>query len=148
MTKQLVLYLMENKLCSKFVGLSAEKGGGTKETLDPPFFKTGCSRPLQPPPLESRLPPHRLILRTEPAMSHNIFPFHATYYPFCLPAAMTVWSSMPQLLSLPAIITFLNDKYRALKWVVDHGCRKTKKIICGMEGENFVAYGRLPSQAH
>jgi len=24
-----------------------------------------------------------------------------------------------------------------------HGCRKTKKIICGMEGENVVAHGRL-----
>ena len=24
--------------------------------------------------------------------------------------------------------------------VVTHGCRKTKKIICGMEGENVVAY--------
>jgi len=32
--------------------------------------------------------------------------------------------------------------------VVAHGCRKTKKIICGMEGENVVAYGRLPSPAH
>ena len=107
----------------------------------------GCSRPLQPPP-PGIAPPHRLILRTEPAMSHNIFPFHATYYSFCLPAAMTVWSSMPQHLSLPAIITFLNDKYRALKRVVYHGCRKTKKILCGMEGENFVAYGRLPSTTH
>ena len=26
--------------------------------------------------------------------------------------------------------------------VVAHGCRKTKKIICGMEVENVVAYGR------
>ena len=25
--------------------------------------------------------------------------------------------------------------------------RKTKQLICGMEGENFVAYGRLPSPA-
>jgi len=55
---------------------------------------------------------------------------------------------MSQHLSLPAIITFLNDKYRALKRVVYHGCRKTKKILCGMEGENFVAYGRLPSTTH
>jgi len=31
--------------------------------------------------------------------------------------------------------------------VVAHGCRKTKKI-CGMEGENAVAYGRLLSPAH
>jgi len=31
--------------------------------------------------------------------------------------------------------------------VVDHGCRKTKKI-CGMEGENDVAYGSLPSPPH
>ena len=29
--------------------------------------------------------------------------------------------------------------------VVAHGCQKTKKIICGMEGENGVAYGLLPS---
>ena len=28
--------------------------------------------------------------------------------------------------------------------VVAHNCRKTNKIICGMEGENVVAYGRLP----
>ena len=26
-------------------------------------------------------------------------------------------------------------------------CRKTKKRKCGMEGENVVAYGRLPSPA-
>jgi len=32
--------------------------------------------------------------------------------------------------------------------VVDHGCRKTQKIICGMEGESVVAYGRLPFPAH
>ena len=32
--------------------------------------------------------------------------------------------------------------------VVAHGCRETKKIICGIEAENFVAYGRLPSSAH
>jgi len=32
--------------------------------------------------------------------------------------------------------------------VVAHSCRRTKKIICGMEGENVVAYGRLPSPAH
>ena len=29
--------------------------------------------------------------------------------------------------------------------VVAYGCRKTKKIVCGMEEENNVAYGRLPS---
>jgi len=29
--------------------------------------------------------------------------------------------------------------------VVAHGCRKTKKLICGMKGKNVVAYGRLPS---
>jgi len=28
--------------------------------------------------------------------------------------------------------------------VVAHGCRKTKQI-CGMEGKNVAAYGRLPS---
>ena len=28
-----------------------------------------------------------------------------------------------------------------------HGCRKTKKIVRGMEGENVVAYGRLPFPA-
>ena len=32
--------------------------------------------------------------------------------------------------------------------VVAHGCRETKKIICGMEAENFVAFSRLPSSAH
>jgi len=32
--------------------------------------------------------------------------------------------------------------------VVAHGCRKTKKVICGKKGENTVAYGRLPSSAH
>jgi len=32
--------------------------------------------------------------------------------------------------------------------VVAHGCRrKRKKLIRGMEGENVVAYGRLPSPA-
>ena len=31
--------------------------------------------------------------------------------------------------------------------VVAHGCRKTKKIICGMEGENVVTYDRLTSPA-
>jgi len=30
---------------------------------------------------------------------------------------------------------------------VAHGCRKTKKLICGMEGENVMAYCRLPSPA-
>ena len=29
--------------------------------------------------------------------------------------------------------------------VVDHDCRKTIKLICGMEGKIVVAYGRLPS---
>ena len=29
--------------------------------------------------------------------------------------------------------------------IVAYGGRKTKKLICGMEGENVVAYGRLPS---
>ena len=28
--------------------------------------------------------------------------------------------------------------------VVAHGCRKTKKLICGTEGEIVVAHGRLP----
>ena len=31
--------------------------------------------------------------------------------------------------------------------VVDHGCRKRKKLICGPEGEKGVAHGRLPSLA-
>ena len=31
--------------------------------------------------------------------------------------------------------------------VVAHDYWKTKKIICGMEGENVVAYGRMPSPA-
>ena len=31
--------------------------------------------------------------------------------------------------------------------VVAYGCRKTKKKICGMEGENVVAYDLLPSPA-
>ena len=31
--------------------------------------------------------------------------------------------------------------------VVAHGCWKTKKIICGMEGKNAVSYGHLPSPA-
>jgi hypothetical protein len=29
--------------------------------------------------------------------------------------------------------------------VVAHGCRKTKKLKCGMEGKNVEAYGCLPS---
>ena len=28
-----------------------------------------------------------------------------------------------------------------------HGCRETKKLICGMEGKNVAAFGRLPSPA-
>ena len=32
--------------------------------------------------------------------------------------------------------------------VVAHGCPKTKKIIFGMEGENVVAYGHLPSSTN
>ena len=32
--------------------------------------------------------------------------------------------------------------------VVAHGCRKRKKLICGLEGEIVVAHGRLPSPAH
>ena len=31
--------------------------------------------------------------------------------------------------------------------IVAHGCRKTKKMICGIEGKNVVAYGCLPSPA-
>ena len=31
--------------------------------------------------------------------------------------------------------------------VVAYDCRKTKKLICGMKGENVVAYGRLPFPA-
>ena len=31
--------------------------------------------------------------------------------------------------------------------VVAHGCRKRKKLICGMEGKIVVAHGRLPSPA-
>jgi len=31
--------------------------------------------------------------------------------------------------------------------VVAHGCRKTKKLICGTEDEIVVAHGRLPSPA-
>ena len=33
------------------------------------------------------------------------------------------------------------------KIVVTHGCRKTKKLICGTEGEIVVAHGRLPFPA-
>ena len=32
--------------------------------------------------------------------------------------------------------------------VVAYGCRKTKNLKCGMEGENVVDYGRLSSPAH
>ena len=32
--------------------------------------------------------------------------------------------------------------------VVAQGCRKTRKLICGMEGKKVVAYGRAPSPAH
>jgi len=35
-----------------------------------------------------------------------------------------------------------------LKKIVAHGCRKTKKLICGMEGEILVAHGRMPSPGH
>ena len=31
--------------------------------------------------------------------------------------------------------------------IVAHGCRKTKNMICGIEGKNVVAYGCLPSPA-
>ena len=31
--------------------------------------------------------------------------------------------------------------------VAAHGCRKTKKLICGTEEEIVVAHGRLPSPA-
>ena len=31
--------------------------------------------------------------------------------------------------------------------VVAYGCRKTKKVIFGMEGENVLAYNHLPSHA-
>jgi len=31
------------------------------------------------------------------------------------------------------------------RMVVAIGCWKTQTIRCGMEGENVVAYGRLPS---
>ena len=31
--------------------------------------------------------------------------------------------------------------------IVAHGCRKTKKLICGMEEKNGVANGRLPAPA-
>ena len=31
--------------------------------------------------------------------------------------------------------------------VVDHCCRKTKKLVCGTEGEIVVAHGPLPSLA-
>jgi len=34
-----------------------------------------------------------------------------------------------------------------VKMVVARGCRKRKKLICGMEGEIVVAHGRLPSPA-
>ena len=30
--------------------------------------------------------------------------------------------------------------------VLSHGCRKTNKLICGMEGENVMAYGLLPAR--
>jgi len=33
------------------------------------------------------------------------------------------------------------------RMVVAHDCRKAKKIICCMEGENVVADGRLSSTA-
>ena len=32
--------------------------------------------------------------------------------------------------------------------VVAYCCRKTKRFKCGIEGENVVAYGRLPSPVH
>jgi len=32
--------------------------------------------------------------------------------------------------------------------VVAHGCRKRKKLICGMEGKNVVAYGPSPIPRH
>ena len=31
--------------------------------------------------------------------------------------------------------------------VVAHGCRKTRKPICGLDGENVAAYRRLPCPA-
>ena len=31
--------------------------------------------------------------------------------------------------------------------VVAYGCRNTKKLLCGIEGKDVVAYGRLSSPA-
>ena len=31
--------------------------------------------------------------------------------------------------------------------VLAYGCRKTNKLICGMERKNVMAYGRLPLPA-
>ena len=46
------------------------------------------------------------------------------------------------------VITDRRLKFCGMKdrTVVAHACQKTK-LICGMEGENVVAYGRLPSPA-
>ena len=43
--------------------------------------------------------------------------------------------------------SFLNNLFREDLMVVAHGSRKTIKLIYGMEGENVVANGRLPSPA-
>ena len=34
------------------------------------------------------------------------------------------------------------------RMVLAYGCRKSKKLICGMGGKNVVAYGRLPFSTH
>jgi len=51
------------------------------------------------------------------AISHNIFPFNATFKPFCLPAAIshncTVFHA--QHLNLLPISRFSNGKFSALK---------------------------------
>ena len=55
--------------------------------------------------------------RWQATISHTIFPFHATYYPFCLLAAMSHNRKVfqPQHLSISEVITLKNDKFRALK---------------------------------
>jgi len=35
-----------------------------------------------------------------------------------------------------------------LNGIVAYGFRKTKKLMCGVEGENIVGYGRLHSPSH
>ena len=46
------------------------------------------------------------------AVSHNIFPFHAAY---CLLAAVSQNRTIFHATTFPAVISFLNDKFGALK---------------------------------